>query len=731
MTHRLVINGTLLLVALWILSGCGHGDPAVSTRVGSSNCTDSCHASTQDITGTAITAAWSSTTHTTEGGVQCEDCHGSGKDHQGVGPIPFPRPQAAQCNACHGLTGFTTTLHANSNPYNGSNLATFTGPDKFFFQGDASNSGPAAIRGVPEFFPDGVTPVTHAQHIQECSVCHNPNQRFIFDSNGTLAKPDPSNMPDPPNITCAGCHDAHQPEQKVTIAQRSTPVSYPLYRKFIVNPTGEQSFVADPSTGNESPTTTSARLAAVIFQPNGAVQPDGSVDPTRVVGTNNELNIERLCASCHTAGKYLYSQLATHQPDTYTQWFNSGHGSRNAPAFAEFSANPAAYTNPNTGTPYPAGTHFVRYPFDMALNNADATANTTRNAGNNNFACYKCHHGIGSLAWQDNLEGTAGAPVLFGDEPVICITCHDPHKNVAGQTKNTRKPLIMTDYSTTFITIQGNVFLDRQTIQLDRTANATICVYCHQGRESGLTLYSTKLAPGTTISGSFFNPHYLGTAAMLWGANAYEYAGKTYSVNAAHQSANCPTCHMSNATADNKNGGHTWVPNVAACNTSDCHGGSLGPVAAKSGSASPDVDSYRASSDTNNYTGEPGGETLSIAQSIQSLEKKLITLLQTKGIFYDDLTYPYFFADAGHTQSFTAWTPATYKAAFNLSFIVKGLPSGATSQTLVPNASGAVHNYKYCIQLLLDSYADLNGATLAGATRPAGSRPATAYGPGQ
>src|SRR5512135_935953 len=101
---------------------------------------------------------------------------------------------------------------------------------------------------------------------------------------------------------------------------------------------------------------------------------------------------------------------------------------------------------------------------------------------------------------------------------------------------------------------------------------------------------------------------------MLWGANAYEYAGKTYSINAAHQSANCPTCHMSNATADNKNGGHTWAPNVASCNTSDCHGGSLGPVAAKTGAVSPNVDSYRASSDTNNYAGEPGGEALSIAQ---------------------------------------------------------------------------------------------------------------------
>jgi hypothetical protein len=530
----------------------------------------------------------------------------------------------------------------------------------------------------------------------------------------------------------------------VTIAQRSTPVAYPLYRKYIVNPTGEQSFIADPATGNESPTGTSTRLAAIVFQPNGAVQPDGSVDPTRVVGRNNELNIERLCASCHTVGKYLYSKLATHQKDIYTQWLDSGHGSRNAPAFAEFSANPPAYTNPNTGIPYDAGIHFARYPFDMALISVGATANTTRNAGNDSFPCYKCHHGIGSLAWQDNLEGTAGAPVLFGDVTVTCITCHDPHKEVPGQTKNTRRPVMITDYSTAFITIQGNLFLDNQPVPLDRTGNATICIYCHQGRESGLTLYATKLAPGTTITGSFFNPHYLGTGAMLWGANAYEYAGKSYSVNAAHQSANCPTCHMSNATADNKNGGHTWAPNVVTCNTADCHGGSLGPVAAKSGSASPNVDIYRASSNTSNYTGDPGGESLSTAQSIQSLQGKLKALLaaQNPPIYYDDVNYPYFFntADsATHTatgnpngiNNFTAWTPATLKAAFNLGFVVKGLPSIGRSQVNVPNASGAVHNYKYCIQLLLDSYADLNGAALAGAVRPAGSRPATEYGPGQ
>ncbi len=739
---RSLITLMFLLTALFILSGCGSSGPVVSASIGSENCTNICHASTQDITGTPIAGAWSGTTHTIDGGVGCENCHGAGRQHEetgGTSPIPFQEPGAAQCNTCHGLAGFNSTMHANSNPYNGSNVSTFTGPDKYFFQGDASNTGPADIMGVPEFFLDGVTPVTHAQHIQECSVCHNPNQRFIYKIDGTLTKPDPNNMPDPPNITCAGCHDAHQPEQKVSIAQRGasapaslSPVPYPIFRKFIVNPTGEQSFVADPATGNESPIGMSTRLAASFFQPNGAVQADGSVDPARVVGTNNELNVERLCASCHTAGKYLYSQLATHQQDIYSQWLNSGHGLRNAPAFAEFSANPSAYTNPNTGIPYDAGSHQVRYPFDMALNNAGATAAIGRNAGNNNFPCYKCHHGIGSLAWQDNIQGTPAASVLFGDEPVICITCHDPHREVPGQTKNTRRPVMMTNYSTTSITVQGNVFLDNQPVIFDKTGNATICIFCHQGRESGLTLYATKLAAGKTITGNFFNPHYLGTAAMLWGANAYEYAGKSYSVNAAHQSANCPACHMSNATSDNRNGGHSWVPNVAACNTADCHGGSLGPVASKPGSASPDVDSYRANFDTNNYTGEPGGETLSIAQSIQSLEKKIIALLQAKGIFFDDTSYPYFFSDAGHVQPFTAWTPATYKAAFNLSFVVKGLPSVGSSQVEVPNASAAVHNYKYCIQILLDSYADINNGTpLGGAMRPVGARPATVYGPGQ
>ncbi len=738
-SSRFVTVSLCLLTAMFLLAGCGGsgGDrPSSATKVGSATCTDVCHAFTADITGTQIAAAWANTPHTLDGGVQCEDCHGPASLHQGVGPIPFPNPQAAQCEVCHAdKKGFDNTLHANLNPYNGTNLSSFTGPDKFFFEGDALNSGTAAIMGVPEFFPDGKTPVTHAQHIEECSRCHNPNQRFEYangGASGELVKPDPNNMPDPPNITCAGCHDAHQPEAKVKIAQRNDSVGYPVFRKFFVNATGEQN---DNIPGTQ--------MAASIYQPNGAVQPDGSVDYTKVIGRNNEINPERLCASCHTKGMYKYSRLVTHQSDVYTQWLKSGHADRNAPPFAEFSANPPAYTNEATGMPYEIGTHRATWPFDMALTTAGTTASASQNGGYipegstsvaNAHSCYKCHNGIGSLAWQDNLQGTSQAQVIFGDVTVTCITCHDSHQDASGQTMNTRRPAMMTNYSANGLTIQGNFFLDKTPVPLDKTGNGTICIFCHQGRESGLTLYKARLAPGATIAGSnFFNPHYLGTGAMLWGVNGYEYADKSYSANSAHQSANCPTCHMANSTADNEIGGHTWRPNRASCNTSNCHAG-LGEVAAKPGSVFPDVDNYRSAEDTHNYTGEPGGASLSIADSIRVLQQKIIALLLTQGIEYDDVNYPYFF-QAGKTHvsdnGFKAWTPAVYKAAFNLSFAVKGLPAEGTSQANVPNASAAVHDYKYIIQLLLDGYEDLTGAPLAGAFRPAGTRPATVYGPGQ
>src|SRR5208283_6240012 len=95
------------------------------------------------------------------------------------------------------------------------------------------------------------------------------------------------------------------------------------------------------------------------------------------------------------------------------------------------------------------------------------TANLTRNAGNNNYLCFKCHNGIGSLDWQRDVVGTSSASVIFGDEPVICITCHGFHSNPTGTTDLVSVPTVMTDYYPSAgvnITIHGNVFLDNTPI---------------------------------------------------------------------------------------------------------------------------------------------------------------------------------------------------------------------------------------------------------------------------
>jgi hypothetical protein len=706
--RRYLVLTAMALFASVLIYGCGsssresagEGATAAPTKVGSESCTNTCHANTQDVTGDLIAAAWSGTTHTTDAGVQCEDCHGPASLHWGVGPIPVPTPLAPQCNVCHGLTSFYDTGHANGNLV----------PDKTFSQ-------------IP-------TPVSTGKHIEECSVCHNSVVRFDFDIAGNLLKPDPDNLPDPV-VSCPSCHDAHQPQQKVTIAQRSSPVGHPLFRKYLVNPTGEQSATGMP-------------LAAIIYQPNGAVQPDGTLDPSKVVGKNNELNPDRLCAACHTKGKYKNSGGDTHQPDTYTQWTQSGHGDRNAAPFALFSANPGAYTDEATGNPFTDFSHRTSYPVDMALSTfaSNGPANTSQNAGNNNFACFKCHNGLTSLAWQDNVQGTPQAPVVFGDSTVTCITCHDPHANVPGQSKNTRKPVLMTVYDTSptsavQLHFSGNVFLDDTPVP-DATGNATICVYCHQGRESGFTLFKLRIFSDATLPGAFLNNHYLGAGAMLWGRNGYEYPGKQYGVNTAHQQTNCYGCHMAEGGPPDL-GRHTWkivsdddsAVNSATCNAASCHNGRV-PTTNSDGQ----FDNFRDTlfDPANDYDGN--GVAEGIAVEIAGLENQLIGLLKTNGIEYDDLAYPYFFKPGlPHTSAnaFTNWTLPALKAAFNLSFVIRGLPIEATSNIGQPNPSAAVHNYRYNIELLRDSYDDLQAKGVPGQTdrstqpRPAGSRPATNY----
>ncbi len=743
MRRKILVRLTLLsLCAVTsLLGGCGSSSKegaaaplssvANAPKVGSDSCTNTCHAATQDITmqpgdtiataagGTlpaTIPNAWrNSVHHISVNGFEtigCEDCHGGGGLHFGIGPLAYPVPDYQRCQTCHkppyfdAPAVFQQTAHANAHL---STPGAPFGPDKFFFQGGVG-TGQAATHGAPEVVNGTTTPVTKNQHIEECSVCHNSNQHFRYvngDITGNLTKPDPANMPNP-TVSCANCHDAHQVALPATAGTRT--VNVPIFRKQQIAGAGA--------------------LKRPELKPSA-----GSITSS-----------ESVCAACHTKGLYKYGRTQTHQANTFSQWTSSGHGDLKAAAWFDFSGDPAAG-------------HKTTFPLDMSIPTNSAPT-----------ACFKCHNGLTAIDYMGDIDPVTRRPsnpsVVWGSAPATCITCHDPHDSgaSAGHSKNVRQPSVMTNYSGAGVgVIFGNVFLDNQPIPSTSAAgNSSICIFCHQGRESGLTLFKDKLAAGRTIAGkSFKNAHYLGTAAMLWGANAYEYAGKLYSVNVSHQQTNCVGCHMANGTEPVKAGGHTWNPNGASCNS--CHSAIT---------AATDVPGFlntsRATSSTTNYSGNLA--SVSVAAQIKDLENYIIKLLaaQTTPAYYDDSAYPYFHTvpitsangvpnNHSNATAFIAWTLPVYKAAFNLGIAVKGLPSAAasptntyvlnaggilvpdSSATLVPNNSAAVHNYKYIIQLLLDSYTDLYNNTAVipaglptpaalNANRPAGARQAVNYG---
>jgi hypothetical protein len=488
-------------------------------------------------------------------------------------------------------------------------------------------------------------------------------------------------------------------------------------------------------------------------------------------------NSENLCGSCHTQGKYKFTAWgkrsdnpdpnsredfsSTHNKSIIAQYLVSGHANAASPPFAEFSAFEYG------------SSHQPVYPFDMSLtgsgtrrskgntsfalvNNPPASAGLGRVGNNsqfvliNNYACNQCHHGLGSIDYQKDRQGTEEAQVLWGDSTVTCVTCHDPHKDQNRMGKNVRIPVKLS-YNSRFVDAAKNPrgginkFMDGTDLKyMNGTdlplGNGQLCLFCHQGRESGLTVYKAILAarpapadpnfpytnPNELIRGtgiSFVNPHYLDSGALLWGRNAWEYIfpgdppqTQTYSEGIpTHQELNCTGCHMSTANATNTEGGHTWKPQVETCK--QCH--VQVPEITKFSDIRPftpvdyDGDGFFGTVFEEIGTITPGAPP--DGSTGTGLFGQLVAALKAQGILYNPDVYPYFNSSTDPFPSFTAWTTNTLSAAFNLSWTYK---SGACVY---------YHNSKYVVQILHDSLRALGAPPPAAAFRPPGPRPATDY----
>ncbi len=143
----LMLLGTVFLAALLI--GCSsdnkEGNPGGVAKVDEALCVG-CHSSWQnDVNGRLIVSDYMASKHHINDAAGCQDCHGGGAMHNGVGPLPYPDPSAAgRCNLCH-------------------------------------NDMPAAGHaGNP------ATSLTSPGFVNNCTACHNPHNPALFYGAGCI-----------------------------------------------------------------------------------------------------------------------------------------------------------------------------------------------------------------------------------------------------------------------------------------------------------------------------------------------------------------------------------------------------------------------------------------------------------------------------------------------------------------------------------------------------------------
>jgi len=432
------------------------------------------------------------------------------------------------------------------------------------------------------------------------------------------------------------------------------------------------------------------------------------------------------CQRCHDND----SALSARHSETHSQWEVSAHADELAAAWHEFSDQAPA-----------PGRHKSTYPIAMS------------NSSDGNFVCFQCHNGIGALSYIKNTILTPAAITVEENATAECATCHNPHQETATKTnalgdvtttKHVRLPEALSFNTSVDRVNRVFTFLDGSDIPAT-IGNSIICVYCHQGRSSGLVLNITKFGLTADDAGRRFeNDHYLAAGAILWGRNGYEYTGRFYTRDFPHNTdttnGNCTGCHMKNSNTGTE-GGHTWKmvsdagqENVAACNVPGCHGTpGVTDLVTDFRTFNPNNADYDGDGTADGVAEEIGGFGLDAnGAPLDGLLGTLHAAMVSRGFLYNANRYPYFFKADGSPTTPSDWTNENLAAAFNLNMVVKTVKEFSTLPTGGFEGGTNIHNPPYTVQILVDSLQSLGAATAGQlANRPAGTDPARNYGDNQ
>jgi hypothetical protein len=299
--------------------------------------------------------------------------------------------------------------------------------------------------------------------------------------------------------------------------------------------------------------------------------------------------------------------------------------------------------------------------------------------------CAKCHSAEGLPTFLENGANIAVNP----SNGLQCSTCHND----------------LTTFSR--YEVSEVKFPSGATLSFGEAVDDNLCLNCHQGRESTVSVNRVITAAEVEDDAvseqlTFRNIHYFAAGATLFGGEAqgaYQYEGKEYVGRFEHveEAATCTQCHST----------HGLEVQVELC--ADCHGVET----------EEDLRTIRESGD--DFDGD-GNADEGLAEEIDTMREALYAALQEyaqteagTAIAYNPQSHPYFFIDTnGNGEAdpdesngdnrFNAWTPRLLRAAYNYQYSTK-------------DPGAFAHNGLYIIQAVYDSLEDI-GADVSGMTRP-------------
>ena len=295
--------------------------------------------------------------------------------------------------------------------------------------------------------------------------------------------------------------------------------------------------------------------------------------------------------------------------------------------------------------------------------------------------CSKCHTAQGLPFYLDQGVAVSFPPATS----LACSTCHTS----------------LEDF--TLYALNEVAFPSGAKLSFGEGVSSNLCLNCHQGRESTVSVNTHLAAVGVgddEVSDQirFRNVHYFAAGATLFGAQAqgaYQYEGKEYAGRFAHAPGfdTCASCHNA----------HALTVQETACTM--CHG------------QFEDVAAIRAMA--GDYDGDGAQE--GVAGEVATLHEALLAALQAYAadtigtpIAYNAVAYPYWFVDANgngvvdadEAEGYATWTPRLLRAAYNYQYAAK-------------DPGAFAHNARYVAQVLYDSLLDVGGdGAVADMTRP-------------